>query len=76
MLLRVLSKQNNQRWLKLTQVQQQQVVGLSRTVLGTILMEMEIQLKMHGKELITLNQTVKWHKVSGFMILLTKPGIT
>ena len=32
--------------------------------------------KMHGKELITLNQTVKWHKVSGFMTLLIKPGIT
>lgn len=32
--------------------------------------------KMPGKELTTLNQTVKWHKVSGFMILLIKPGIT
>ena len=36
-------KANNQRWLKLTQVQQQQVAGLRRKVLGTILMEMEIQ---------------------------------
>lgn len=35
-----------------------------------------LMLTVHGKELITLNQTVKWHKVSGFMILLTKHGIT
>ncbi len=42
MLLRVLLKQNSQRLFKSTQVQQQQVVGLSRTALGTTLMEMEI----------------------------------
>ena len=44
--------------------------------LGIIFNQMVLMQKMHGKELITLNQTVKWHKVSGFMILLTKHGIT
>lgn len=36
-------KQNKRLQLKLIQLHPQQVVGLSRTVLGTILMEMEIQ---------------------------------
>ena len=36
-------KANNQRRLKATQVQQQQVVGLSRMALGITLMKMEIQ---------------------------------
>ena len=43
MLLRVPLKQNKQLRLKPTQLHLQQVVGLSRTVLGTTLMEMEIQ---------------------------------
>ena len=41
--LRVPLKQNNQLRLKTIQVQQQQVAGLSRTVLGITLMKMEIQ---------------------------------
>ena len=40
---KVLSKQSNQLRLKIIQVQQQQVAGLSRMVLGTTLMKMEIQ---------------------------------